>query len=669
MVVIHSCVSDRPLRRLLRRTFVAVVLYSEMQAVRCSPRTLHGHRCRPHARTCRVAAAAIKLFTNPGSRGKMSEWALAELGLDYEPITVDMRSGQHKTAEYLKINPFGKVPALVDEGMPLFESGAIVLHLANKYGKLPPNELAVAAQWVLWANSTLSEAFFVKGPTPGGAALLSVLNDILTTKPYLAGGCRSAPTNFTSTAAAAAAAAEAAAAEAAAAAGWGAELCALALSALSLLAEQPPACLLAMPLLLSTGDSFGAADIVVASYLIYIPMAFRTLRQQLDNGLIDNMEVDAGRFLAAAAAAKAAAASDPGQRYIQLLELQGTAGPVELRLATQLLPLLGSTSSWLSVEEGAALLHKEQCNSYGILSADQPHPHPPTAAIPAVGPSPHQAAASGTQAGPPEDGEGEEEEAFTRPLRGSALYGLASLLNHECNPNVARFDNFDAPGQQNTLMVFKAMHDLPAGTEVLQSYCPIGWDYADRQAHCREVYGFTCSCQRCQLEASWDDGGAAPTIDMQAESDEQWETTEGSETELGPGDVDMADVQQSCPASQPGASALQPDKQALQQAATQRVHQQPGAVHQAVALHAGAGGGAAALRPVGPAPAGSEAEGGPLEATYLQLYLLKFVCPRPHCLGTMAPTDVGSSLMACAVCGCQRSEQAFLADLDAASHK
>ncbi|GFH19763.1 SET domain-containing protein [Haematococcus lacustris] len=329
------------------------------------------------------------------------------------------------------------------------------------------------------------------------------------------------------------------------------------------------------------------------------------------------MEVDAGRFLAAAAAAKAAAASDPGHRYIQLLELQGTAGPVELRLATQLLPLLGSTSSWLSVEEGAALLHKEQCNSYGIL----------------------------------------------------ALYGLASLINHECNPNVARFDNFDAPGQQNSLMVFKAMHDLPAGTEVLQSYCPIGWDYADRQAHCREVYGFTCSCQRCLLEASWEDGEAAPTSDMQAESDEQWETTEGSETELEPGDVDMADVQQSCPASQPGASALQPDNQALQRAATQGVHQQPRAVHPAVALHAGAGGGAAALRPVGPAPAGSEAEGGPLEAIYLQLYLLKFVCPRPHCLGTMAPTDVGSSLMACAVCGCQRSEQAFLADLDAASHK
>ncbi|KAL6760832.1 hypothetical protein V8C86DRAFT_2546141 [Haematococcus lacustris] len=397
--------------------------------------------------------------------------------------------------------------------------------------------------------------------------------------------------------------------------------------------------------------------------------AFRTLRQQLDNGLLDNMEVDAGRFLAAAAAAKAAAASDPGHRYIQLLELQGTAGPVELRLATQLLPLLGSTSSWLSVEEGAALLHKEQCNSYGILSADQPHPDPPNATIPTVGSSPHQAAASGTQAGPPEDGEGEEEEAFTRPLRGSALYGLASLINHECNPNVARFDNFDAPGQQNTLMVFKAMHDLPAGTEVLQSYCPIGWDYADRQAHCREVYGFTCSCQRCLLEASWEVGEAAPTSGMQAESDEQWETTEGSETEFGPGDVDMADVQQSCPASQPGASALQPDNQALQQAATQGVQHPPGAVHQAVALHAGAGGEAAALRPVGPAPAGSEAEGGPLEATYLQLYLLKFVCPRPHCLGTMAPTNVGSSVMTCAVCGCQRSEQAFLEDLDAVSHK
>jgi glutathione S-transferase len=62
----------------------------------------------------------------------MSEWYLSELGLDYECVNLNMRTGEHKKPDYLAINPFGKVPALVDDGLPLFESGAILLHLANK---------------------------------------------------------------------------------------------------------------------------------------------------------------------------------------------------------------------------------------------------------------------------------------------------------------------------------------------------------------------------------------------------------------------------------------------------------------------------------------------------------------------------------------------------------
>lgn len=38
-----------------------------------------------------------------------------------------------------------------------------------------------------------------------------------------------------------------------------------------------------------------------------------------------------------------------------------------------------------------------------------------------------------------------------------------------------------------------------AGTEVLQSYCPIAWEYDERQEHCQQVYGFTCQCQRCKV--------------------------------------------------------------------------------------------------------------------------------------------------------------------------
>jgi SET and MYND domain-containing protein len=57
-------------------------------------------------------------------------------------------------------------------------------------------------------------------------------------------------------------------------------------------------------------------------------------------------------------------------------------------------------------------------------------------------------------------------------------------------------------------------------------------------------------------------------------------------------------------------------------------------------------------------------EEGPLDPTYLQLYLLKFVCPVPSCFGTMAPVGPKMSLNECAVCGHTRSEEQFLRDLE-----
>ncbi|KAG2497189.1 hypothetical protein HYH03_004778 [Edaphochlamys debaryana] len=143
---------------------------------------------RPRRSTVAVRAAAIKLYTNPGSRGKITEWYLAELGVDHELVYLDMRKGDHKTPAFLAINPFGKVPAMVDGDLPLFESGAILLHLANKYGKLSPDALGTAAQWTLFANSTLSEAFFNDRQRPTQMPImLSTLNDILSKKPFLAG--------------------------------------------------------------------------------------------------------------------------------------------------------------------------------------------------------------------------------------------------------------------------------------------------------------------------------------------------------------------------------------------------------------------------------------------------------------------------------------------------
>lgn len=83
-------------------------------------------------------------------------------------------------------------------------------------------------------------------------------------------------------------------------------------------------------------------------------------------------------------------------------------------------------------------------------------------------------------------------------IRGSAIYKEASRINHECLPNLARCDDFDST---NTCMVFKALHELPPGEELTQSYFPLGWDFENRQTRCSSVYGFVCSCPRCVLES------------------------------------------------------------------------------------------------------------------------------------------------------------------------
>jgi len=76
----------------------------------------------------------IKLYSWPGSSGTRVAWALEELGLPYEYVAIDGKKGEHRSAEYLKLNPHGKVPTLVDDGEHLFESGAILLYLGAKYG-------------------------------------------------------------------------------------------------------------------------------------------------------------------------------------------------------------------------------------------------------------------------------------------------------------------------------------------------------------------------------------------------------------------------------------------------------------------------------------------------------------------------------------------------------
>jgi len=101
----------------------------------------------------------IKLYGTPQSRALRSLWALEELGVPYELVRTNFGSDT-RTPEFLKINPNGRIPALVDGSVTLFESMAINLYLAKKYDKagLYPRDLddeARAVQWSIWGMTEI----------------------------------------------------------------------------------------------------------------------------------------------------------------------------------------------------------------------------------------------------------------------------------------------------------------------------------------------------------------------------------------------------------------------------------------------------------------------------------------------------------------------------------
>ena len=83
----------------------------------------------------------MKLYYNPKSRAAIAKWMLDECGVDYEIVPIDFAKREHKTPEFLKINPAGKLPALVDDDSRIFENAAICLYLADKFPEtnLAPN--------------------------------------------------------------------------------------------------------------------------------------------------------------------------------------------------------------------------------------------------------------------------------------------------------------------------------------------------------------------------------------------------------------------------------------------------------------------------------------------------------------------------------------------------
>jgi glutathione S-transferase len=103
----------------------------------------------------------LKIYGVPVSRTYRTLWMAHELGLEYENVPIHFADGTAKTPDYLAINPNGRIPAIDDDGLKLWESMAINLYLAKKHDKgLWPKTLegeALAMQWSFWVMSEVEK--------------------------------------------------------------------------------------------------------------------------------------------------------------------------------------------------------------------------------------------------------------------------------------------------------------------------------------------------------------------------------------------------------------------------------------------------------------------------------------------------------------------------------
>ena len=104
----------------------------------------------------------MKLYEFGPTRSIRVRWTLQELNVPFEAITVDMFTGENRSPAFLKINPAGKLPVLIDGDLVLTESVAIVLYLAEKFpdkGLLPADsrERAQAYRWLLFTTTELEQ--------------------------------------------------------------------------------------------------------------------------------------------------------------------------------------------------------------------------------------------------------------------------------------------------------------------------------------------------------------------------------------------------------------------------------------------------------------------------------------------------------------------------------
>ena len=110
----------------------------------------------------------LQLYSLPTPNGVKVSIMLEETGLPYEPHLVDFDGNEQKSAEFLSLNPNGKIPAILDpdgpggQPLPLFESGAILIYLADKSGQFLPRQPAArypCLQWLMFQMGGIGPTF------------------------------------------------------------------------------------------------------------------------------------------------------------------------------------------------------------------------------------------------------------------------------------------------------------------------------------------------------------------------------------------------------------------------------------------------------------------------------------------------------------------------------
>ncbi|WP_279477660.1 glutathione S-transferase family protein [Aureimonas sp. SK2] len=147
----------------------------------------------------------IELYTWTTPNGEKPVIMLEELGLDYALRLIDISTGKQKESDFLAINPNGRIPALTDDGVRVFESGAILLHLAEKTGRLIAQSGVARAEALGWVffqaggtgpmigqvhyfrNASERSDFAIRRFEKEAERLLGVLDARLTEAEYLAG--------------------------------------------------------------------------------------------------------------------------------------------------------------------------------------------------------------------------------------------------------------------------------------------------------------------------------------------------------------------------------------------------------------------------------------------------------------------------------------------------